>query len=294
VAMLPHFMWLMQVNFVPLTYAGDTYSLTDRAMIHDLVLGYVGHNLALLALPIVLAVLALAWPPRWLAHAWARGPNSGVNLSQAKNVWWIQAIVAVGPPLGGLFFTVYMKTDWGISLFFLVPLALVAIPHWRIPAAALFRLTAIWLVASLVTLAAAPRIALLELEQNPNSANSYGSRSQLARELTEIWHRQFGSRWAVVAGTTEVGEPMTFYSSDHPAPFTPGEVWSSGLTSLDEAKRLGFIGICDTSDGRLPVCEKWMKENAPDAEVQIMTTQRFFKGHRGPSIAWKIYMQPPR
>ena len=293
VAMIPHLIWLKQVDFVPLTYAGDVYGLSNRAQSAQLVLGYVGHNLALLALPVVLAVLALAWPPRWLAHAWSRGPNSGVNLSQALNVWWIQAIVAVGPPLGGLLFTVYMKTDWGISLFFLVPLALVAIPGFRIPAAALFRLTAIWLVASLVTLAAAPRIALLEMEHNPNSANSYGARAQLARELTEIWHRQFGSRWAVVAGTTEIGEPMTFYSPDHPAPFTPGEVWSSGLTSLAEAKRLGFIGICDTTDGRLPVCEKWMKDNAPDAEQQIMTTQRFFKGHAGPSIAWKVYMQPP-
>ena len=146
---------------------------------------------------------------------------------------------------------------------------------------------------SLATLVAAPRIAVIEMEHNPNSASSYGARAQLARELTDMWHQQFGSRWAVVAGTTEIGEPMTFYSPDHPAPFTPGEVWSSGLTSLEEAKRLGFIGICDTTDGRLPVCEKWMKENAPDAEQQIMTTQRFFSGHPGPSIAWKIYMQPP-
>src|SRR6185437_17059701 len=127
----------------------------------------------------VLAALALAWPPRWIAHAFSRGPNSGVNLSQARNIWWIQAIVAVGPPIGGLIFTIYMKTDWGISLFFLVPLALVAIPAIRIPAGALFRLTAIWLVLSLAALAAAPRIAILELEHNPNSANSYGSRSQL-------------------------------------------------------------------------------------------------------------------
>jgi 4-amino-4-deoxy-L-arabinose transferase-like glycosyltransferase len=293
VAMIPHLMWLKDVDFVPLTYAGDVYGLSNRAQSAQLVLGYVGHNLALLALPVVLAALALAWPPRWLKRVWSRGPNSGVDLSQALNVWWIQAIVAVGPPLGGLIFTVYMKTDWGISLFFLAPLALVAIPRWRIPAAALFRLTAIWLVATLVTLAAAPRIALTEMEHNPNSASSYGSRAQLARELTEIWRRQFGSRWAVVAGTTEVGEPMTFYSADHPAPFTPGEIWGSGLSSLEEAKRLGFIGICDTTDGRLPVCEKWMKENAPDAEQQIMTTQRFFKGHPGPSIAWKIFMQPP-
>jgi len=293
VAMIPHLMWLKEVDFVPLTYAGETYGLSDRALNARLVLGYIGHNLALLALPLALALLALAWPPRWLAHAWSRGPNSGINLSQALNVWWIQAIVAVGPPVGALIFTIYIKTDWGISLFFLVPLALVAIPSLRIPAGALFRIAAIWLVASLATLAGAPRIAVLEIEHNPNSASSYGARAQLARELTEAWHRRFGSRWAVVAGTPEIGEPMTFYSPDHPAPYTPGEIWSSGLTSLAEAKRVGFIGICDTTDPRLPVCEKWMRENAPDAEQQVMTTQRFFEGHAGPSMAWKIYIQPP-
>jgi len=148
-------------------------------------------------------------------------------------------------------------------------------------------------VLTLATLAASPRIAALEMADNPNSASSYGARSQLARELTEVWHNKFGSRWAVVAGTTEIGEPMTIYSPDHPAPFTPGEVWSSGLTSLQEAKRLGFIGICDGTDGRLPVCEAWMKANAKDAEQLVMTTQRFFQGHPGPAIDWKIYIAPP-
>jgi hypothetical protein len=97
----------------------------------------------------------------------------------------------------------------------------------------------------------------------------------------------------VVAGTTEIGEPMTFYSPDHPAPFTPGEVWSSGLTSLEEARRLGFIGICDTSDPRLPVCDAWMAANADHAERLAITTQRFFHGHPGPAIGWKVYIVPP-
>ena len=35
----------------------------------------------------------------------ARRAIRGVNLSQARNIWIIQAIVAIGPPLGGLFFT---------------------------------------------------------------------------------------------------------------------------------------------------------------------------------------------
>ena len=129
VAMLPHLMWLKRVDFVPLTYAGDTYSLTDRAMIDDLALGYVLHNLALLAAPALLGAIALVWRPFRLTPfpAFVRGANSGVNMSQALNVWIIQAVVAIGPPLGALLFHVYIKTDWGIPLFFLMPLALIAI-----------------------------------------------------------------------------------------------------------------------------------------------------------------------
>jgi 4-amino-4-deoxy-L-arabinose transferase-like glycosyltransferase len=303
VAMIPHLVWLIEVDFVPLTYAGDVYSLSSRALAVQLVLGYAGHNLALLAAPVVLAALA-AWTPRWwskparqppapFAHVWSRGARAGVNISQALNIWLIQSIVALGPPLGALIFTVYMKTDWGISLFFLTPLALVAIPQLRLQKIALFRITAIWLVVTLATFAAAPSIAEREMAVNPNGAVTYGARSQLARELTEAWHLRFNSRWRVVAGTTEVGEPMTFYSPDHPAPFTPGELWSSGLTSLEEARRNGFIGICDTTDYRLAVCEAWMKANAKDAEQLAITTQRFFRGHPGPAINWKVYIVPP-
>jgi 4-amino-4-deoxy-L-arabinose transferase-like glycosyltransferase len=304
IAMVPHLVWLKEVDFVPLTYAGDVYGLSSRAQSIQLVLGYIGHNLALLAAPVVLAAVALAWVPRWWAkllrqplllftHTWSRGANPGVNLSQALNIWIIQIVVAIGPPLGGLIFTVYMKTDWGISLFFLTPLALVAIPSLRIQSIALFHIAAIWLVVTLLALAASPYIAAEEMAVNPNGASTYGARSELARELTQAWHTRFNSRWAVVAGTTEMGEPMTFYSPDHPAPFTPGELWSSGLTSLEEAKRLGFIGICDTSDGRLPVCEAWMAANGKNAEQLAMTTQRFYRGHPGPAISWKIYIVPP-
>src|ERR1700726_461888 len=67
VAMIPHLVWLREVDFVPLTYAEDVYGLSSRTQSAQLVLGYVGHNLALLAVPIVLAVLALARVPRWWA-----------------------------------------------------------------------------------------------------------------------------------------------------------------------------------------------------------------------------------
>ncbi len=170
VAMIPHLVWLKEVDFVPLTYAGDVYGLSSRAQSAQLVLGYVGHNLALLLAPAALAALALALVPPWWAvltrrpsalftRTWSRGANPGVNMSQAINIWIIQIVVAIGPPLGGLFFTVYMKTDWGISLFFLTPLALVAIPSLRLQKMALFNIAAIWLAVTLAVLAASPTIA---------------------------------------------------------------------------------------------------------------------------------------
>src|SRR3954452_10048317 len=183
VAMIPHLLWLREVEFVPLTYAGDVYGLESRAQNVQLVLGYIGHNLGLLAVPVALAALALCWPARWrtplgfVARSWSPGANASVNLSQALNIWIIQAVVAIGPPLGALIFTVYMKTDWGISLFFLVPLALVAIPALRVQKIALFHIVAIWLVITLAALGASPLIAAYELQRNPNAANTYASRS---------------------------------------------------------------------------------------------------------------------
>jgi len=39
VAMIPHVVWLAEAHFVPLTYAGDTYSLQDSSQVHQLVAG---------------------------------------------------------------------------------------------------------------------------------------------------------------------------------------------------------------------------------------------------------------
>src|SRR6478609_1607812 len=51
-AMVPHIVWLADAHFVPLAYAGDTYSLADTGQVHQLVAGYALHNVALLALPV--------------------------------------------------------------------------------------------------------------------------------------------------------------------------------------------------------------------------------------------------
>jgi 4-amino-4-deoxy-L-arabinose transferase-like glycosyltransferase len=295
IAMIPHLIWLVQVNFVPFTYAGDTYSITNRATIQELALGYMGHNVALLALPAALAMVSLAWPARgWKPFPfWSRGANSGVNLAQAINVWIIQSVVAIGPPLGAVIFDIYIKTDWGISLFFLTPLALVAIPRLRMPRIAPVRLAAVWLVTTLVVLVASPQIVAYDVREGRREGTTWRARSELARQLSDVWHARSPSRWAVVVAYNDIGEPITFYSPDHPASLVPGELWSSGLTSFEEAKRLGFIGICETGDWKLEKCEAWMKTNAANGERMVITTRRFFHGTAGAATAWNVIMVPP-
>src|SRR4030088_1828511 len=199
VAMVPHFIWLKQVNFSPFRYPGDTYSISNHIQSLELVLGYIVHNIALLALPLVVAAVALAWSPRgWMllqrdprafvTQPWSRDANSNVRMHQARNIWIVQGIVAVGPLIGALVFSIYLKTDWGISLFFLTPLAVVAIPQLRLRRAVLVRGVATWLVISLAVLVAAPQIVPITL-RNATGQFTYGSHSQLARELTELWHR---------------------------------------------------------------------------------------------------------
>ena len=304
VAMIPHLIWLKQVEFAPFGYAGDTYTLSDHWQALSLVLGYVGHNAALLAVPIGLAGLALGWRPRvlsdllrrpmaWVTLPWAKGPNPSVNRSQALNIWIIQAVIAIGPPLGALALDIYLKTDWGISLFFLVPVALVALPSLRVQAAAPARLAAIWLVLTLATLVLSPQIAAYTEKLNAADAEGYGSRSQLAQQLTEVWRKRFATPWQVVVAETDAGEPISFYALDHPRVLQPNDHPGSGLTSLDEAKRTGFIGICDVNDFRFKACEAWMAANAQMAERLNITTRRIVNGAIANPSSWRIYIVAP-
>jgi len=292
VGMLPHLWWLVQVDFAPFSYADDVYMNPSRRLSLELAGTYVGHNVALLALPLLTAAAALAGP-RWRRFWRPSTQAAPVDIAQARNVWVAQAILAIGPPLAAVALGVYLKTDWGIPLFFMVPLAALAWPRLMVRRTALLGLAAIWLLYTLGVLVASPTIAQRGLKQTAEVGATSTPTAQFAQQLTQAWHQRFATRWAVVAGFTEVGEPMTFYSPDHPVRFTPNEVWSSGLTSLEQARKLGFIGICDTGDNRFGECEAWMKANAPGAEQIELSVRRFFRGTAGPLVRWKIFIEAP-
>lgn len=308
-AISPHLWWLKQVEFAPLIYAGDVYGARPILETVRRASTYSLHHLAFLLFPIACGAIALAWRLQWwrslrqrgvvgefiasVKRPWARGPNANVNLSRAQQIWAIAIILAFVPQFVAPLFHITVKSDWGIPLFFLVPLALVAIPALRVPQMALIRLMLIWAGFTFIMLVISPIIAAQTVRQHGPAGASFAPRSEFALQLTEAWRARFNRRWAVVVASTEAGTPMTFYSPDHPATFTPGELWGSGLSSLEEAKQRGFIGICDTTDFRLAACEAWMAANTEGAENISITARRYFHGKAGPAVRWKIWIMPP-
>jgi len=308
IAMLPHLWWLKQVDFLPLTYADDLNGGGTLAVLR-LVSIYVVQNVGLLLIPIAFAATALAWKLQWwksirskgiaaeftesVKRPWMRGPNSGVYLSQARHIWIIQLVVGAVPPLAALVLGISMKSDWGLSLFFLVPLSLLALPALRVTQMALIRLMLMWLAFTLLMLLFSPIIAVQTMRRDGEAGTRFLPKSEFALQLTEAWRARFNTRWAVIASASGIGEPLTFYSPDHPAPFTPREISASGLTSLEEATRLGFIGICDTKDTALQMCEKWMNDIVPDAERIDLNSRRYFHGKAGPAVKWKVWIVGP-
>lgn len=303
-AMIPHVQWVRSVDYAPFLYAGH-YAISSYWESLQLVWGYVGHNVALLLLPLAIAAAVLGWAPRWwttalrapgafFARSWSLRGNPAVDRDQALNIWLIQAIVAIGPPLGALAFSIYIKTDWGIPLFFLLPLAVIAIPALRVPRVALPRIAGVWLVLSLLTLAFAPQICVLSLPRDDKGNFTHVSYSQLAGQLTEIWHTRAYSRWSAVAGFIDTADQMTFYSPDHPLPLTLYDEGGSGLLTLAEAQRDGFIGICEAGTWNIDRCDAWMKEHAAGAERMVLSTRRYFNGQAGVSTRFDVYLVPPK
>ncbi|UGV28320.1 glycosyltransferase family 39 protein [Rhodopseudomonas boonkerdii] len=303
-AMIPHVQWVRSVDYAPFLYAGH-YAISSYWESLQLVWGYVGHNVALLLLPLAIAAAVLGWAPRWwttalrapgafFARSWSLRGNPAVDRDQALNIWLIQAIVAIGPPFGALAFSIYIKTDWGIPLFFLLPLAVIAIPALRVPRVALPRIAGVWLVLSLLTLAFAPQICVLSLPRDDKGNFTHVSYSQLAGQLTEIWHTRAYSRWSAVAGFIDTADQMTFYSPDHPLPLTLYDEGGSGLLTLAEAQRDGFIGICEAGTWNIDRCDAWMKEHAAGAERMVLSTRRYFNGQAGVSTRFDVYLVPPK
>ena len=146
VALIPHVLWLVKWNYPTLQWAS---SLAEQpgGVLHTL--DYLGHHLALVAIPVVIGA-ALLWP-------WRRGAREiATRAPDAFLVLVICAVLVFLAPAVALVMGSYLRLDWGNPLFFLVPLALLVLVPLRMTHRAVARAAIVATAFTLVLLAASP------------------------------------------------------------------------------------------------------------------------------------------
>ena len=283
VALIPHAIWLVGDDFEPFRYA-DLYTDTSYAKSVHYALTGTGQFLVLLVPMAIAAAIALGLP-RWRKPA---GPDP-VRIDRARHIWVVVAIMAVLPQVAAAALGIRMKSDWGIPMFTMVPLAVVAWPGLTVPLRAIKRAGAVAAMYCAAAVVIVPALAYVKArtEDGPHMSQPL---DELAQRLTRIWHRRYGDRLAVVAGRIPYAAPMTFYSPDHPQLFSEADPKLAPWIDTKALGRTGLLGLCRA--GR-PGCVAAVRAWRPDAQRIEIATRRHAFGRLGPEDQWVVLLAPP-
>jgi hypothetical protein len=288
-ALTPHLWWLFSGHDASLDYAARYAggAKPDRGELYYLG-RYFGQQLGLLAFPFGALAVAL-WPRRL---RWPLRGLSGAPAGERRLVVVIAAVLVLAPLAAAVLLALPLQPDWGNSLFFLVPVAVLAlVPGLVVTWGAVARgalLAAVWALALVVGL---PVYEAVNFRLRPDY-RAYEPLSELARELTTRWHERCGGKLPFVVAELEVAAPLAFYSPDHPLMMSADETMFSPWIDDPAALRTrGFIGVCRDGDGR---CAAFLHGLNPQAERFDITLARSVRGVSAGPHLFHVELSPPR
>jgi 4-amino-4-deoxy-L-arabinose transferase-like glycosyltransferase len=260
-ALSPHIIWLIGANFSSLRWAsnfmGHGSDPTQVAI-------YLGHHFTLLAASLVGAAIAL-WP--WRLQA---GRSDGILTGERLLVLIIACVLVAGPAAFALIFNLRLKSDWGNSLFFLVPVALLLLlPKLLVTRAAAAKSATIAAIFTAILLVGAPFYSWMNFKMRPDYG-PYTPYSETAAEVTRLWHEMFHSPLQIVVAEFELAAPVVFYSADHPKMFADFDAsYSPWIDYPTELVRKGYVGICYDHDLRCQAYLQTLNPNAKRLDVEV-------------------------
>ena len=250
VVLSPHLVWLVQHDFPPLHWAGKQLNTGIRFKDSW---NMVVHQTGLVAIPIIVAALALLpWRAKPATRSPARRPDTILVLILAAVLVCVPTLVAI--PL-----KMKLKLEWGDALFFIVPVALLAlIPRLVVRRRTVARMAAIATIATVLQVIISPFYALAIFRERPDR-DTFTPTSELAREVTRLWHARFATPLPIVIATFDLAAPVAFYSPDHPRMFADSPdaprafasdqpEFSPWIDFPGDLTRYGFVGICYAGD----------------------------------------------
>lgn len=285
----PHLSWLVAGHDASLDYAARYAggARPDRGELYYLG-RYFGQQLGLIAF--VFGALMIALWPRRLAKPsldW-RGALDG----ERGLIVVIAATLVVAPLAAAIALRLPLQPDWGNSLFFLVPVAALAlVPRLNVPWAAVVRAALLAAVWALAQVAGLPVYEAINFRIRPDY-RAYEPLSELARDLTRRWHERFGERLPFVVAELEVAAPLAFYSEDHPLMMSADEtMFSPWIDDPAALKTKGYIGVCRDGDAR---CAAFLHGLNPQAERFDITLARSVRSVTAGPHLFHVEVSPPR
>jgi 4-amino-4-deoxy-L-arabinose transferase-like glycosyltransferase len=290
-AISPHLIWLVQHNFPPLHWVGD--QLNTGVEPKD-TWRMVRHETGLIAIPVLVAALALLpWHTQPADQSPARKPG-------AILVPIIAVVLVCVPILVAIPLHVRLKNEWGDALFFIVPVALLALAPWlAVRRRAVARTATVAAVATALQVVVSPFYALATFMDRPNR-DAFAPTSELAREVTRLWRARFSTPLPIVVATFDLAAPVAFYSPDHPRMFAdspdPPRIFAADQPEFSpwidypaDLRRNGFVGICD--DGQTD-CLDYLARLDPHAEKLDVTLMREVAGLK--ATPWRFHIRIAR
>lgn len=289
----PHLVWLVQHDFPPLHWAGSQLNTgTELKDAWRMIVNQTG----LVAIPVVVAALTLLrWRAKPAAQRTPRKPDAILVLVIAVVLAFLPTLVAI--PLH-----VRLKDQWSDAFFFIVPLALLALVPWlAVRRRAVARMAIVAIVATALQAIVSPFFARATFKERPDR-DVFTPTSELAREVTRLWHARFPSPLPIVVASFDLAAPVAFYSPDHPRMFAdspdPPRVFASEQPEFSpwidypaDLARYGFVGICYETDKD---CLDNLTRLAPEAEKLGVTLAREVFGIRAKPWTFNIRIARPK
>jgi 4-amino-4-deoxy-L-arabinose transferase-like glycosyltransferase len=283
----PHLVWLVQHDFPPLRWAGK--QLGTETELKD-AFRMIVHQTGLVAIPVLVAALALL---PWRTRLAVRTPGATLVLV-------IAAVLVFASTLAAIPLHVRLKHEWGDALFFIVPGALLALMPWlAVRRRAVARMALVAAVATALQVIVSPFYARATFKERPDR-DTFTPTSELAREVTRLWHARFPPPLPIVIATFDLAAPVAFYSPDHPRMFAdspdPPRMFASEQPEFSpwidfpaDLARYGFVGICYEGDKD---CLANLARLAPNAEKLDVTLTREVAGLR--ATPWMFHIRIAR
>lgn len=278
VLLVPHGLWLVQSDFAPMAYA-DIWRRFSRADVLRAALVYLGHHAAHAAVPVAMLILLCLGARR-------RGPLP----ADARPVFVVLAALVVVPPASAILGNVLLRTDLGLSLYVIIPVAAILALHPMVVRRQAMAIAAILAISVHVALALGGIVyGAAAFAQDPGHQR-HRPFAEAADAVAEVWRRETGRPVPIVVSSYDLSAHAAFHLPEHPRML--GEADFRMAPWLDRAalEREGFVTMCfPLAFGCDPIVFR-LTEGRPIRELQVRR-QRF--GISGPPMTVRFVIVPP-